>query len=160
MAAIKHDSNTDIFRDQLFLFIGDNPVAFATDASLNTSTDEVDISNKMMSGNWKASLPGQKSFSISSESFLTQTEGEYSYDKLLAMQIADQTFEFVLGSAKVTEQTPTGGKFEIDKTKKHYTGTVMITSLDLKSTVNDIATCSASFAGVGALTPGIVTPTT
>jgi TP901-1 family phage major tail protein len=158
MAAIKHDSNTDIFRGQLFIFVGENPIAFGTNATMNITTEEIDISNKMMSGNWKGSLPGQKSFSITSESLLTQKEGEYSFDTLLDKQIDDETFAFFLGEATVTEQTPTGGKFELDTTKKYYTGTVMITSLDLTSEVNGIATCSASFTGVGALVPG--TPTT
>lgn len=155
---IKHDSNADIFRGQLFIFVGDNPIAFGTNATMNITTEEVDISNKMMSGNWKGSLPGQKSFSITSESLLTQKEGQYSFDTLLDKQINDETFEFFMGEAKVTNQTPVGGEFELDKTKKYYTGTVMITSLDLTSEVNNIATCSASFSGVGALVPG--TPTT
>ena len=158
--AKKHDSNTDIFRGQLFIYVGDDPIAVGTDASLNITTDEIDISNKMMSGGWKGSLPGQKSFSITSESLLTQETGEYSFDELMKKQIADETFPFFMGESKVTNQTPTGGEFELDKTKPYYTGTVMITSLDLKSTNGDIATCSASFAGVGALVPGEITPTT
>jgi TP901-1 family phage major tail protein len=158
MPPIKHDSNTDIFRGQLFLFVEGNPIAFGTNATLNITTEEVDISNKMMSGNWKGSLPGQKSFSITSESLLTRKEGQYSFDKLLDKQIKDETFDFFMGEAKVTEQTPTGGKFEPDTTKKYYTGTVMITSLELTSEVNNIATYSASFTGIGALVQG--TPTT
>ena len=154
----KHDSNTDIFRGQLFVFVEGDPIAFGTSASMNTTTEEVDISNKMMSGNWKGSLPGQKSFSITSESLLTQKTGQCSYDTLLKKQIADETLEFFMGEAKVTNQTPTGGEFDLDKTKPYYTGTIMITSLDLQSEVNGIATCSASFAGVGALVPGEVTP--
>jgi len=58
---------------------------------------------------------------------------------------------------KVTNETETGGQFELDKTKPYYTGKMMITSLDVKSTDGDIATCSASFAGIGALVEGIPT---
>lgn len=158
MPPIKHDSNTDIFRGQLFIFVDGNPIAYGKDASMNIATEEVDISNKMMSGGWKGSLPGDKSFSITSESLLTQVTGQVSFDTLLAKQIADETVTFSMGQAKVTEKTPTGGKFELDTTKPYYTGTVMITSLDLKSTSGDIATCSSSFTGVGALVKG--TPTT
>ena len=162
MPPIKHDSNTDIFRGQLFLFVEGNPIAYATSATMNITTEESDVSNKMMSGGWKGSLPGQKSFTVSSESLLTQTEGQLSFYTLADMQIADKTVEFFMGEAKVSEQTNVGGVFEMDKTKKYYTGTLMITSLDLTSEVNSIATCSVSLAGVGALTPGVIeeTPTT
>jgi len=159
MPPIKHDSNTDIFRGQLFIFVGDAPIAFGTSATMNIATEEVDITNKMMSGGWKGSLPGQKSFSITSESLLTQKTGQYSFDTLLEKQINDETFDFFMGEAEVSEQTSVGGKFELDLTKKHYTGKVMITSLDLTSEVSGIATCSASFTGIGALVPGdAVTP--
>lgn len=158
MAAIKHDSNTDIFRGQLFLFVGDNPIAYGKDATMNIATEEIDISNKMMSGGWKGSLPGKKSFNITSESLITQAQGQESFDSLLDKQINDETFPFVIGEAKITEQTPTGGKFELDKSKPYYTGTVMITSLDVKSTDGDIASCSASFTGIGALVKGEIEP--
>lgn len=156
MAVIKHDSNTDIFRGQLFIFTSEDqkPIAYGKDASLNITTEEIDTSNKMMSGGWKGSLPGKKSFSVTSESLLTQKDGQESFPSLLKKQIADETFPFVFGEAKVTEQTATGGMFELDKTKPYYKGTVMITSLDVKSTDGDIATCSASFTGVGALEEG------
>lgn len=157
---IKHDSNTDIFRGQLFIFTSEDqlPMAYGKDATLNITTEEIDVSNKMMSGGWKGALPGKKSFSVTSESLLTQKDGQESFGSLLSKQIKDETFPFVIGEAKVTEQTPTGGKFELDKTKPYYSGTVMIASLDVKSTDGDIATCSASFTGIGALVEG--TPTT
>lgn len=60
MPPIKHDSNADIFRGQLFIFVGENPIAFGTSATMNTTTEEIDVTNKMMSGGWKGSLPGQK----------------------------------------------------------------------------------------------------
>lgn len=71
---------------------------------------------------------------------------------MLRRQIKDETFDFVLGEAKVDNQTATGGQFELDKSKPYDKGTMVITtSLDIKSTDGDIATCSASFTGVGAL---------
>ena len=158
MPPIKHDSNADIFRGQLFLYIGENPIAYGTSAALTITTEEIDVSNKMMSGGWAGALPGQKSYSITSESLLTQKEGQFSFDTLLDKQTKDETFEFFMGEAVVTDQTPTGGKFTLDKTKKYYTGTVMITSLELTSAVNDIAACSVSLTGVGALAPGVLEP--
>lgn len=158
MTAVKHDSNTDIFRGQLFVFVKDNPIAYGKDATLNVTTEEIDVSNKMMSGGWKGSLPGKKSFSVTSESLYTQKEDQESFPSLLRRQIKDETFDFVLGEAKVDNQTATGGQFELDKSKPYYKGTMMITSLDVKSTDGDIATCSASFTGVGALEEGEIIP--
>lgn len=157
MASIKHESNTDIFRGQLFIFVGDDPIAFGTSASMSITAEEIDISNKMMAGNWKASLPGQKGFSITSESLLTRKEGQCSYDTLMDKLSNDETITFFLGQSKVTNQTATGGEFALDKTQPYYTGNVMIASLDLTSENNGIATCSASFTGVGALVKGEVT---
>lgn len=157
MAAVKHDSNTDIFRGQLFVFVKDSPIAYGKDATLNITTEEIDVSNKMMSGGWKGALPGKKSFSVTSESLLTQAADQESFPSLLKKQINDETFTFVIGEAKVTNQTATGGQFELDKSKPYYTGTIMITSLDVKSTDGDIATCSASFTGIGALEEGTLT---
>lgn len=163
MAPIKHDSNTDLIRGELFLFIGELPIAFASSCGLDISTEELDISNKMC-GDWSASLPGKKSFTISCDSLLTRKEGTMSFDTLLKKQIAGETLDFYFGAAKVTYPANTGGEFALDTTQVNYSGTIMITSLSLKSENGQIASCSASFKGVGALTPvapagGIIDPT-
>lgn len=149
---IKHDANKDIVRGQLFLFLGGLPIAFASSCGLDVSVEEVDVSNKMC-GSWSAALPGKKSYTLSSESLLTRLKGSMSFDTLLEKLITDETLEFFFGEATTTEESNTGGKFESDPTKKHYTGTVMITSLSLKSDNGQIASSSASFKGVGALVP-------
>lgn len=157
MAAVKHDANTDLVRGQLFLFVDDQPIAFASSCSLDVSADEIDISNKMM-GDWAASLPGKKSYTLSSESLLTRLQGAMSFDALLQKMIDSETLTFFFGETTVTGQTNTGGTFEKDTAKKNYTGTVMITSLSLKSDNGAIASCSASFKGVGALVPSTPQP--
>lgn len=154
---LKYDSNTDIVRGQLFLFLQDIPLAFSSSCSLELTAEEVDISNKMC-GDWAASSPGKKSFTISAESLLTRLEGAMSFDTLLAKFIAGETLTFFFGSAKQTEATNTGGKFDKDASEVSYTGTVMITSLSLKSDNGQIASSSASFKGVGALEPVAAVP--
>lgn len=150
---IKHDSNEDIERGQFFLFLSGAPLAFCSDCSLELSAEEVDVSNKMCAGNWNVSLPGKKSFTASAESLITMKEGAMSFDTLMGKLAAGETLDFFFGSAKVTDPSETGGKFEMDTSKKNYTGKVMVTSLSLKSTNGQIASSSASFKGVGALTP-------
>lgn len=149
---IKHDANTDIFRGQLFLFLTGLPLAFAKSASMQVAVAEIDASNKMM-GDWETPFPGNKSFTISSESLLSRKTGQLSYDTLLDKVIKGETLDFFFGEAIKTEESNTGGKFEPDTTKKNYTGKVMITSLDLQSDNGDLASCSVSLKGVGALVP-------
>ena len=157
MADKKLDSSKDIFRGELMLFIGEDPVAFGSSAGLDISTEELDISNKMM-GNWAGSLAGKMSFTISSESLLTRKEGALSFDTLLEKQIAGDPLEFFFGSAEAADKDNFGGTFTKDTAQVNYTGKVIITSLSIKSDNGQIVSVSASFKGVGALTP--VKPTT
>lgn len=150
MAGIKLDSRTDIYRGELFVFVGDQPIAFASTATLEVTTEEIDISNKMM-GDWAGSLPGKKSYTVSSESLITRKEGAMSYDTLLAKQIASETLTFFFGSAKAEDKDNFGGTFEKDTDQMNYTGEVMITSLSVTSEAGQIAKCSSSFKGIGGL---------
>lgn len=149
---VKLDSSKDIYRGELMLFVGEDPIAFASSAGLEISTEELDISNKMM-GDWAGSLAGKKSFTVSSESLLTRKEGAMSFDKLLEKQIAGEPLDFFFGSAKAEDKDNFGGTFSKDTAQKNYTGKVIITSLSLKSDNGQIVSCSASFKGVGALKP-------
>lgn len=152
MAGTKLDSSKDIHRGELMLFVGEDPIAFGSSAGLDISTEELDISNKMM-GDWAGSLAGKKSFTISSESLLTRKEGAMSFDTLLAKQIEGEPLDFFFGSAKAADSDNFGGTFTKDTTQVNYTGKVIITSLSIKSDNGQIVSVSASFKGVGALTP-------
>lgn len=147
---IKHDSNKDVVKGSLFLFLDGKPLAFEKTSTLNLSADAIDTSNKMC-GDWAASSPGKRSFSISSEMLITKLEGAMSYDTLLQAFTEGKFLEFKFGEAKVTEKTNVGGKFEIDTTKQHYKGSVWINSLDLVSNSGELCTSSAAFTGAGAL---------
>jgi hypothetical protein len=160
MAVVKHDSSTDIFTGQIFLFLGGLPIAYGKSATLNVSVSEVDISNKMVNGGWGASQYGKKTYTIGSESLVTYKEGQLSFETLLDMIDKGENVEFFLGQAKVSEETTVGGKFEPDMSKPYRKGSAMITSLDLNSTDGEIATCSTSLTGVGGLEKGEVTPPT
>ena len=130
--ATKLDSSKDIYRGELMLFIGDEPIAFASSCGLDVSTEEIDISNKMM-GDWAGSLPGKKSFTLSSESLLTRKEGAMSFDTLLSKQITGEVLDFFLGSPASADKDNFGGTFTKDTKQKNYTGKVIITSLSIKS---------------------------
>lgn len=158
MAAVKLDSSTDIYRGELFVFAKPDgsdasdvlPLAFATTATLEITTEEVDISNKMM-GSWAGSLPGKKSFTVSSEALITRKTGALSYDTLLKAQIDGAVLDFFFGEASVADRDNNGGTFTPDKAKMNYTGRIMITSQSLTSEAGQIAKLSVSFKGIGAL---------
>ncbi|MFV0587377.1 phage tail tube protein [Bacteroides reticulotermitis] len=148
----KLDSSTDIYRGELMIFSADDPIAFAKNATVEVTTEEIDISNKMM-GDWSGSLPGKKSYTASSEALLTRKVGALSYDTLLKKQIAGELLDFFFGEAVAADKDNFGGTFEKDETKANFTGKVMITSLSITSEAGQIASCSVSFKGVGALKP-------
>nr|DAM03128.1 MAG TPA: major tail protein [Caudoviricetes sp.] len=157
---IKHDTNEDVLRGQLFIFINKKPIAFASNAVMDMTTEEVDASNKM-TGNWNAPLPGKNGYTVSSEAMVSRKAGQMSIDTLIDIWRTQQTVEFFFGEALVTDPTNMGGFFDMDLTKKYYTGIMMITSLNLTSTVGSLASSSASFSGIGALVPHDgTTPTT
>lgn len=152
MAATKLDSRQDIYRGQLMLFDEEgNPLAFATTATLEVTTEEVDISNKMMGG-WSGSLPGRKSYTISSEALITYKSGATSYASLLDKQIDDETFSFQFGEGKATDADNFGGTFNLDATKDNFSGEVMITSLSVTSEQGNIARLTVNLKGIGGLT--------
>ena len=151
MAAIKLDSRKDIYRGQLFLFDSEgNPLAFATTATLEVTTEEIDISNKMMGG-WSGSLPGRKSYTLSSEALVTKKTGAFSYGTLLNAQITDSTLGFQFSEASSADQDNFGGTFTPNNDADYYSGEVMITSLSLTSEQGNIAKLSVSFKGIGGL---------
>lgn len=147
---IKHDSGTDIVTGEFFLFVKNKPLAFASKCTLSLSAEERDISNKMC-GSWKTVIPGIKSFTISADSLITRLKGAESYDTLLASFKNGECLPFVVGEAKKTEGSSTGGKFEIDPALPSYKGSAIITSLELTSDNGQIASCSVSLAGTGEL---------
>lgn len=159
-APVKHDSITDIFRGQLFIFIKGKPMAYGISANLDVGTSEIDVSNKMVSGGWEAPLPGINNYTLSSESLVTFAKGQLSVEDLLDIQIAKETVEVLYGQSLVSEQTLAGGKFEPDLSKTHYKGVAMITSLSVNSSNGDIAKCSTSLKGIGELKKQPATPTT
>lgn len=160
MAKKKHDSNTDIFTGQLFVFVKGQPIAFGLSANLDLGGNSTDISNKMTSGGFEASIAGLKNWSIASESLAAFVDGEMSVDELMDIWLNDELVEVLYGKSLVSEQTPSGGIFEPDLTKSHYKGYARIESLSVNSANGDVAKCSTTLKGVGALQKQKATPTT
>lgn len=154
MSAVVYNSNQDLEIDgQMMLAIGGEPVAFATSAKMTVNTDMVDTTN-MMSGNWKSSIAGAKSFTTASEALLTYKNGATSASSLLKSQINDALLDFVFGSYKRSGDEVTGFSYALDTTKDHYTGKIHITTMELNGDASSkLKKYSMSAEGSGPLTP-------
>ena len=154
---VKHDSEKDIFRGQLFLFLGGVVLAFGQDATLSVTAAEVDASNKM-TGDWEAPFYGKKSFTVTSNSLLTEKEGLLSHQTLLKSLTDGTVLDFWMGQTIKTEGDNLGGKYAKDLTKPSQEGKVIVTSLEKNSANGDLVKVSSNFKGFGALISNDGTP--
>lgn len=138
-----YNVNTDLVKgNSLMLYIGSTPLAFAKSCDLSISADAIDTSNKM-SGNFKSSLQGVISWTISSDFLYTTVTGDSNFDTLMASMLAGTAIDVVIGT---TTDTAT-----FAMTKGLYSGKATISSLNLKAGDTDVASCSVSLTGSGAL---------
>lgn len=140
-------NDTDLVRGQdLLVFIGSDPVAYATSCSLEMTMDTIDTSNKM-SGAFKTYLVGQMGWSLSSDSMLTfsTTAGESMSDLFTAMiSRTPVTVKFSKAETGFTSGLP------------NYSGSALITSLNVQADNGNVATMSITLTGTGALTQTLV----
>lgn len=142
-----YNVNTDlILGDDLFLFVttGNTPIAFATSCNVQIDGETIDTSNKM-SGRWNSNLAGKNGYTITSDALFTQTEGHYSFDALMAKMIEGGKLEWTVGRCKDREA------FELDTEKAYYSGEAFVTSLSLNAGNNEVANCSITLTGSGAI---------
>jgi hypothetical protein len=150
--AVEYNSGNDVYTGQMFVYLGDAPLAFATSAQLQISQDTKDASNKM-SGSWDVLIPGKKSFQVTTDSLLTHKTGAASYETIAAAIIAGSTFSFWFGS--ITQTAGVTDKLAMipakDLTKPSFSGIIIPTECTIKSENNNLANCSGTFKGSGAL---------
>lgn len=142
-----YDVNTDlVLGDDIFLYLttGQTVLAFATSCSIQVDGETIDTSNKM-SGRWNSNLAGKNSYTINADALYTKTSGEYSYDNLMSAMIAGSAIDWYVGSAS-------GSTFTLDTTDTYYSGEGLITSLSLNAGNNEVANCSVTITGSGAIT--------
>lgn len=138
-----YNVNTDLIKgNSLLLYIGSTPLAFAKSSDLSISADAIDTSNKM-SGNFKSSLQGVISWTLSSDFLYTTVVGDTNFDTLLASMLAGDAIDVVIGT--YTDSAT------FAMTKGLYSGKAHISSLSLKAEDSAVASCSVSLTGSGAL---------
>lgn len=145
-----YNVNTDlILGDDLFLYITDNTtdkvVAFATSCQIQVDGETIDTSNKM-SGRWNSNLAGKNGYTITADALYTQTEGQFSFDSLMEKMIAGGAIKWKVGKSSDTTD------FTLDSTSTYYSGEAFVTSLSLSAGNNEVASCSITLTGSGAIT--------
>ncbi len=149
MSAVSYNPKTDVYTGELFVFIDGEPLAFASSAQLQVTQDTKDASNKM-SGSWDIPIPGKKNFQVTADSLLTALTGSKNYKVIIDAIISGATFAFSYANAKKTE-TGDSATYAVDSTQANFSGTLLPTECTLKSDNGTIASCAATFKGVGAL---------
>ena len=132
-------------------------LALATTCSLNFNVDSFDATSKD-SGSWQASLPGMKSWSMSTDNLYCPAA-----DKLLALAINQVTLKLYWIPAENTEalnQVSHDPALTVDgNTFMYYVGDAWINSYTANAANNEAANYTVNFTGTGALVPSDTLPT-
>ena len=132
-------------------------LALATTCSLNFNVDSFDATSKD-SGSWQASLPGMKSWSMSTDNLYCPAA-----DKLLALAINRVTLKLYWIPAENTEalnQVTHDPALTVDgNTYMYYAGDAWINSYTANAANNEAANYTVNFTGTGALVPSDTLPT-
>lgn len=132
-------------------------LALATTCSLNFNVDSFDATSKD-SGSWQASLPGMKSWSMSTDNLYCPAA-----DKLLALAINRVTLKLYWIPAENTEalnQVSHDPALTVDgNTFMYYVGDAWINSYTANAANNEAANYTVNFTGTGALVPSDTLPT-
>ena len=131
-------------------------LALATTCSLNFNVDSFDATSKD-SGSWQASLPGMKSWSMSTDNLYCPAA-----DKLLALAINRVTLKLYWIPAENTEalnQVTHDPALTVDgNTYMYYAGDAWINSYTANAANNEAANYTVNFTGTGALVPSNTLP--
>jgi predicted secreted protein len=141
------DNSKIVYGGDLMLFIGTgttkSPLAFSTSAKLSVSTKVRDISSKD-SGNWTDKTVGKFDWNTSTDGLLnfSATSGTTGIDTVYSYFISGTPINIVFGS-----KTGTTPNWTPNLTLKSFSGTAIITSIDVNGNDGDNATYSITLEG-------------
>jgi len=144
-----------VLGNELFLFdaSSNKPFAYATECSLQISSEQIPTSNKM-SGNWTSALPGQNSWSVSCSALYTAAEGAVGYKNLYDYMANRETIKVNFGVVddynSITDYTDPD-EYTLDASAGYYQGYAYISSLQLTAGNNEVASYSVELTGNGKL---------
>lgn len=133
------------------------PLALANSCSLNINVDSFDVTTKD-SGSWKASLPGMKSWDMSSSNLYCP-----DYDKLVAVMLNRTKIHMYWCASANTEAnnevTHTPDLNASGSEQKYYVGEAYISSISASANNGEASNYDVSFTGTGALSASNTLPT-
>lgn len=146
--------NKVIKGSDLMVFADGKSIALATNHSLTISADTKETSSKDNGGKWQSSEVGILSWSMKSENlFSSEGNAGITYQTLFEKMIARTPVTLVFALEKDYEtkadEVPTEGW--TPKTGFGYSGSAIITNLEVSAPNDDKATFSVDFTGVGEL---------
>ncbi|MCH3994859.1 MAG: hypothetical protein LKE54_07400 [Prevotella sp.] len=153
MPSITYDSNKDLLTGQMILLLNGLVVAFAKSAKITFTTATVDTTNKF-DGDFGSAIAGKRSYTVETESLLTEKTEAESYHALMKAIIAGTPLPFVFGTMSYTKNADgTISDPVIDTSHPSYKGNVILTSLEITSEAGNVATNTLQATGSGPLTP-------
>lgn len=125
-------------------------LGMATGCTMNLTVDPFDVTSKD-SGSWKASIPGMKSWDMSTDNLYSE-----HFDKLMTLAMARTTIKLYWSPATNTESnnevTHTPSLTVDGESYKYYVGDAWINNISANAPNDDAATYTCQFTGTGALT--------
>lgn len=134
--------------EELMIFVGDNPIAYTTSHTLDTTVETKPVSNKMSDG-YESYMPGEISWSISIEALTSTTTGHQSKDALMKALVKRKPIRIM--SCDVIRGVDTTGAKTFAKGTVHYQGDAIITKLNEKSSHGEYESFSCELKGTGHL---------
>lgn len=124
---------------------GETVVGYATSVQVSISSDSIDTSNKM-SPRWAMFLAGSASYEVSAEALYTRNNEVIGYDYLMEQMVAGNTVKWKIGT-----KVEAANDYSLDTAVPYYSGDAVITSLSLSAGNNEVASCSITLTGSGAI---------
>lgn len=143
-------ANTCLKGRELMLFDAQKKaLAFATSHTFSLNAETGDISSKDH-GIWGASEVTKITWEITTENLYTME----NYSDLVGKMIKAEPIDIYFGVATPKEVLPseaTGTPWELDESKTHFKGKVVITAMSANANNGENATYSATFTGASVL---------
>lgn len=135
----------------LMLYLGGKSIAEATSHSLSITFENAETTTKDQGGYWKAYDYKSASWTITSENLMSDSTDGKTFNDLFDASISKTPLTVVFGGktsaqASLTE-VPTGGWTA--PSEDIYTGTAIVTSLEISAQNGDNATFTISLQGTG-----------
>ena len=141
--------------EELMIFVGDNPIAYTTSHTLDTTVEAKPVSTKL-TGGYDSYMPGEISWSISIEALTSITTGHQSKEALMKALVARKPIR--VEACEVTRGVDTSGAKTFTKGKVNYQGDCIITKLNEKSSHGEYESFSCELKGTGPLLDGAGKP--